>query len=62
MLSKLRSRWIGLRAAISAGRIAGQCKTGCRLNDETKSVEPCFLHAAEINRLAKINEENWPQD
>jgi hypothetical protein len=41
-----------IRTAAEAGRIVGQCLTGCRIDDETQSVYACSHHEAEIAKLA----------
>lgn len=52
----LRNQIKGIVTASKAGAIVGRCKTGCRADDATHTIIPCFLHADEIARLGAENE------
>lgn len=54
MFKKIRA----YMSAAKAGWIASNCKTGCVIDNEKEEIRACFLHEAEIARLAKINEDN----
>jgi len=52
MFNKIKAYW----NAFQAGRIASNCPL-CIIDDENEIIVPCHMHKAEIDALAKKNEE-----
>ncbi len=60
----MRRMFLRWKTALQAGLIVAKCRRenwlmACRTDDETETIQACYRHAKEIDRLGEINRANW---